>query len=197
MRTLKEWYHNLVVVHQNQFHELGSTATVLGTLHQEFIGEGKIIERKIKQEFFEMRCYSLKIKYLDRHFQRMNRRFYLLNGLNDPSLKYTYVALLLELNKMVAVAHMDFSTMSMGQIHQFTLEVIDKLCRQHQYFSDIMNRKAKYSKACRGEEKACHCSPKKKKVLPSDAKGKRRPLNFFRKSWRKEKARGQRCFICN
>ena len=120
-------------------HELGSTATVLGTLHQEFIGEGKIIERKMRQEFFEMRCCSLKIKDLDRHFKRMNQRFYLLNGLNDPSLKNTYVASLPEeiqpeLNKMVATAQMDFSTMSMGQIHQFTLEVIGKLCRQHQYF---------------------------------------------------------------
>ena len=80
-----------------------------------------------------MRCCSLKIKDLDRHFQRMNQRFYLLNGLNDPSLKNTYVASLpeeikLELNKMVAAAQMDFSTMSMGQIHQFTLEVVDKLC---------------------------------------------------------------------
>ena len=108
---------------------MGSIAIVLGTLHQEFIREGKIIERKIKQEFFEMRCCSLKIKDLDRHFQRMNQRFYLLNGLNDPSLKNTYVASLpeeikLELNKMVAAAQMDFSTMSMGQIHQFTLEVV-------------------------------------------------------------------------
>jgi len=132
-----------------------------------------------------MRCCSLKIKDLDRHFQRMNQRFYLLNGLNDPSLKNTYVALALllkeiqpELNKMVAPAQMDFSTMSMGQIHQFTLEVIDKLCRQHQYFYDIMNRKAKYSKACKKpflEIKCKECSPKKKKVLPSDAKGERRP----------------------
>ncbi|RZC12322.1 Protein NRT1/ PTR FAMILY 8.3 [Glycine soja] len=60
--TLKEWYHNLGAVRQNQFHEL-------------------------------------------RHFQRMNQRFYLLNGLNDPSLKNTYVASLPEeiqpeLNKM-------------------------------------------------------------------------------------------------
>ena len=89
--TLKEWYHNLGAVRQNQFHELESTATILGTLHQEFIGEGKIIKRKIGQEFFEMRCCSLKIKDLDRHFKRMNQRFYLLNGLNDPSLKNTYV----------------------------------------------------------------------------------------------------------
>ena len=81
-----------------------------------------------------MRCCSLKIKDLDRHFQRMNQRFYLLNGLNDPSLKNTYVASLPEeiqpeLNKMVAAAQTDFSTMSMGQIHQFTMEVVDKLCR--------------------------------------------------------------------
>ncbi|KAH1160510.1 hypothetical protein GLYMA_11G236000v4 [Glycine max] len=32
--TLKEWYHNLGAVRQNQFHELGSTTAVLGTLHQ-------------------------------------------------------------------------------------------------------------------------------------------------------------------
>ncbi|KAG4909918.1 hypothetical protein JHK87_056034 [Glycine soja] len=32
--TLKEWYHNLGAVRQNQFHELGSTAAVIGTLHQ-------------------------------------------------------------------------------------------------------------------------------------------------------------------
>ena len=112
-KVIEECYHNLGAVCQNQFHELGSTAAVLVTLHQEFIGEGNIIERKIRQEFFEMRCYSLKIKDLDKHFQRMNKRFYLLSGLNDPSLKNTYVASLPEeiqpeLNKMVAVAQMDF-----------------------------------------------------------------------------------------
>ncbi|KAG5032675.1 hypothetical protein JHK82_016250 [Glycine max] len=207
--TLKEWYHNLGVVHQNQFLELGSTTAVLGTLHQEFIGEGKIIERKIRQEFFEMRCCSLKIKDLDRRFQRMNQRFYLLDGLNDPSLKNTYVASLPEeiqpeLNKMVAAAQMDFSTMSMGKINQFTLEVVDKLCRQHQYFSDIMNRKVKYSRACKKpyleikcKEKTCHCSPKKKKALQTHTKEKRRPLKFFRRSQRRGKSRGQRCFICH
>jgi len=139
----------------------------------------------------------------------MNKRFYLLNGLNDHSLKNTYVTSLPEemqpeLNKMVAAAQMDFSTMSMGQIHQFTLEVVDKLCRQHQYFSDIMNKKAKYSRACKKpyleikcREKTCHCSPKKKKALQADTKRRRRPLKFFRRSQRKGKSRGQRCFICN
>ncbi|KAL5130686.1 polyprotein [Glycine soja] len=105
---------------------------------------------------------------------------------------------------MVAAAQMDFSTMSIGQIHQFTLEVVDQLCRQHQYFSDIMNRKIKYSIACKKpyleikcRETTCHCSPKKKKVLQADTKGKRRPLKFFRRRQRKGKSKGQRRFICN
>ena len=38
---------------------------------------------------------------------------------------------------------------------------------------------------------------KEKKILQADTKGKRRPLKFFRKSRRKGKSRGQRCFICN
>ncbi|KAH1193514.1 polyprotein [Glycine max] len=139
----------------------------------------------------------------------MNQRFYLLNGLNDPSLKNTYEAsfpeeIQPELNKMVAAAQMDFSTMSMGQIHQFTLEVMYKLCRQHQYFSDIMNRKTKYTRACKKpyleikcREKTCHCSPKKKKALQTHTKEKRRPLKFFKRSQRRGKSRGQRCFISN
>ena len=67
-----------------------------------------------------------------------------------------------------------------------------------------MNRKAKYIRTCKMpyleikcSEKTFHCSPKKKKVLQTDTNGKRRPLKFFRKSGRKGKSRGQRCFICN
>ncbi|RDX69503.1 hypothetical protein CR513_51374, partial [Mucuna pruriens] len=47
--TLKEWYHNLGAVRQNQFHELGTSVVVLGALHEEFIGDGAIIDRKIRQ----------------------------------------------------------------------------------------------------------------------------------------------------
>ncbi|QCD84057.1 hypothetical protein DEO72_LG2g4407 [Vigna unguiculata] len=123
-----------------------STAAVLGALHEEFIGDGAITDRKIRQEFFEMKCCSLNMKDLDRHFKRMIQRFYLLNGGNDPSLKNTYVASLPvdlqpELNRMAIAAQKDFSHMTMGQIHQMTKEAVDKLCRQHQHFSDILNQR--------------------------------------------------------
>lgn len=65
------------------------------------------------------------MKDLDKHFQRMNQRFYLLNGLNDPSLKNIYVASLPsdiqpKLNRMAMASQKDFKIMIMGQIHQMT-----------------------------------------------------------------------------
>ena len=137
--TLKEWYHNLGTVRQNQFHELGRTSVVLGALHEEFIGDGSIIDKKLRQEFFEMKCCSVKIADLEKHYQRMSKRSYHLNGLNDPSLKNTYVASLPveiqpELNRMVIAIQKDFTSLTLGQIHQMTLEAVDKLCRQHKFF---------------------------------------------------------------
>jgi len=41
--TMKEWYHKLSAVCQNQFHELNTTATVLGALHEEFIGDVALV----------------------------------------------------------------------------------------------------------------------------------------------------------
>lgn len=102
-------------------------------------------DRKTRQEYFEMKCCSLKVKYLERHHQRMSRRFYLLNGFNDPSLKNTYVSSLPqelqpEIHKMAATAQNDINMMSLGQIHQMTVEALEKLCRLHQYFSDVVNQ---------------------------------------------------------
>ncbi|RDX60144.1 hypothetical protein CR513_61742, partial [Mucuna pruriens] len=155
--TLKEWYHHLGAVRQNQLHELGSSAAILGILHEEFIGDGGVIDKKIRQEYYEMKCCSIKMKDLDKHFQRMLRRFYLLNGPNDPSLKNTYVASLLEelqpeINRMAMAAQKEFSTMSMGQIHQMTQEALDKLCRQHKYFSDVLKQKGKFNKSGRNPD---------------------------------------------
>ncbi|CAI8609583.1 unnamed protein product [Vicia faba] len=90
--TMKEWYHNLGAFKQDELHHLESTTNILGVLHQEFIRDMDMFNRKDRQEFFEMKCCSLKTKDLDKHYHRMSQRFYLLNGYNDPSLKNTYVS---------------------------------------------------------------------------------------------------------
>ena len=203
--TLKEWYHNLGAVRQDQFHTLGSTAAVLGALHEEFIGDRAITDRKIRQEFFEMKCCSLSMKDLDRHFKRMIQRFYLLNGGNDPSLKNTYVASLPvdlqpELNRMAIAAQKDFSHMTMGQIHQMTKEAVDKLCRQHQHFSDILNQRSRFAKACNKPYQQIKCKEKcicsHKKTKNTEPPKKKKSFKFFKKKKTKGRTPNQNCFIC-
>jgi len=213
-RTLKEWYHNLGTVRQNQFHELGRASAVLGALHEEFIDDGSIIDKKLRQEFFEMKCCSVKIDDLEKHYQRMSKRFYLLNGLNDPSLKNTYVASLPveiqpELNRMAIAIQKDFTSLTLGQIHQMTLEAVDKLCRQHKFFADIMNQKSKFDKACKKSyleikcKKSCsgncsrNCSKKKKGRENLEERKKRKSFKSFKKKKIRGRRNDQRCFICN
>ncbi|KAI5405968.1 hypothetical protein KIW84_052642 [Lathyrus oleraceus] len=114
--TMKEWYHNLGTFKQDELHHLETTANILGVLHREFIGDMEMFDRKNKQEFFEIKCCSLKTKDLDRHYHRMTQRYYVLNGYNDPS--NTYLSSLPqelqpEIHRMLATTQRDIKTMSL------------------------------------------------------------------------------------
>lgn len=69
--TMKEWYHNLGTFKQDELHLLETTTNIIDVLHREFIGDMEIFDRKSRQEFFEMKCFSLKIKDLDKHYHRI------------------------------------------------------------------------------------------------------------------------------
>lgn len=53
-------------------------------LHEEFIGDRVINDMEIRQYFFKMKFFSIRMKDLDKHFHRMSHRFYLLNGVMIP-----------------------------------------------------------------------------------------------------------------
>lgn len=57
--TLKKWYHNLGTFKQDDL----LAAAVLGVLHNEFIGDMEIYDRKSRQEFFEI---SSNVYYLSK-----------------------------------------------------------------------------------------------------------------------------------
>lgn len=115
-------------------------------LHREFISDIEIFDRKNRQKFFEIKCYSLKAKDLDNNYHRMTHRYYFLNGYNDPSLKNTYVSSLPQelhpkIYRMLAATQKDIKTMSLGQIQQVTLEALEKLCSFHHQFSEVIEQK--------------------------------------------------------
>ncbi|CAK8532419.1 unnamed protein product [Lathyrus sativus] len=211
--TMKEWYHNLGAFKQDELHRLETIASVHGVLHREFIGDMEIFDRKIRQEFFEMKCCSLKRKHLDKHNHRMAHRYYVLNGYNDPILKNTYVSSLPqelkpEIHRMLAKTQKDIKTMSLGQIHQVNLEALEKLCSFYHQFSEIIEKNTKFTQACKKpyleikcKDKRCGCLTKNKhkKYTKSHRtfKGKKRKnMKFFRRKPFRGKGKNQRCFIC-
>jgi len=189
---------------------------VISTIHFEFLGNVDIVNKEIRKEYFEMKCCSLKLKDIERHFQRIQQRFYQLNGYNDPSLKSTYVSSLLEeiqgeMYRMLNIQNKEIIQMTLGEIHQTCIVALDKLCSQQQLLEGIMKNQKKYSKTCRKKyleikckKKDCSCKskpfskgrnfrrlPKYKKRY----KGKREVKFFKQKSFPRKK-KGNRCFIC-
>ncbi|WVZ19356.1 hypothetical protein V8G54_006678 [Vigna mungo] len=80
-----------------------------------------------------------------------------------------------------------------------TKEAIDKLCRQHQYFSDLMNNKGKFGRAYKKSyleikcKDKCSCQNKKNKG-DKPSKWKEKNLKFFKKKNFRKKSQGQRCY---
>jgi len=214
--TLKEWYQSIGTVNQDLLHRMESTDAVISAIHFEFLGNIDTVNKEIRKEYFEMKCCSLKMKDIERHFQRMQQRFYLLNGYNDPSLKNTYVSSLPEevqgeMYRMFNMQNKEITQMTLGEIHQTCIVALDKLCNQQQLLEGILKNHKRYSKNCKKnyleikcKKKDCSCKsksfPKGKSFTKYSKhrkkfKGKRKVKFFKNKSFRGKK-KGTKCFIC-
>jgi len=174
------------------------------------------VNKEIRKEYFEMKCCSLKLRDIERHFQRMQQRFYQLNGYNDPSLKNTYVSSLSEeiqgeIYKMLNMQNKEITQLTLGEIHQTCIVALDKLCNQQQLLEGIMKNQKRYSKTCKKKyleikckKKDCSCKNKsfskgrsfmKHSKHKKRFKGKRK-VKFFKPKSFQGKRKGTKCFIC-
>ena len=58
--VLKEWYCSLGPIRQDELQKIDSTNTVIAALHHEFLGDQSLVQKKIRKEFFDMKCCSFK-----------------------------------------------------------------------------------------------------------------------------------------
>nr|KYP69085.1 polyprotein [Cajanus cajan] len=208
--TLKEWYISLGRVNQDNLHRT-FIDEFLGGLQYHFLGESTLIDQIIRREYFEMRCCSLEKEDLDRNYQRMSQRFYQLNGMNDASLKNTYVSSLPEelqeeMWRILQQSNKDVLQMTMGEIYQTSISALDKICNQQRLFKKMIDEQPKYKKVCKKgylqikcKDSSCHCkdrsNKKKKKFKSFRKKGKKKFKFFKRKPFRGKGSNGRR-FIC-
>ncbi|KAL5732457.1 hypothetical protein ACOSQ2_032149 [Xanthoceras sorbifolium] len=86
-----------------------------------------------------MKCCSLKRKDLNFHFKKMSHKYYMLNGLDDETLRQVYInslpdELQAKIHRHMASTRRDLRNTSLGEIHQIKL------------FSNMLKDKAKFDK---------------------------------------------------
>lgn len=95
-------------------------------IHNEFLGEATHQTTIVREEFFSMKCWFFKRKDLERHYNIMSKRFYLLKGMDDPNLKQAFLNSLSnplgnEAFKLMETKRFAVQTASLGEIYQNAL----------------------------------------------------------------------------
>lgn len=94
--SLWDWYFSLQKYHQLEFIYSPTIARTIGIIHDEFIGITMNYEKVNRYEFFKVKCCSYQHKDLERHYQKMSKKFHILHGIDDPSLKQVFITFILE-----------------------------------------------------------------------------------------------------
>ncbi|KAL5845948.1 hypothetical protein ACOSQ3_009472 [Xanthoceras sorbifolium] len=120
--TLRDWYQSFGEYRQLQLVQSPSASHILGIIFKEFIGDFQLIDKQARQEYFEMKCCSLKRKDLNFHFKKISHKYYMLNGLNDETLRQVYInslpdELQAEIHRHMASTRRDLRNTSLGEIH--------------------------------------------------------------------------------
>lgn len=107
----------------------------------------------------------------------------MLGGIDDPSMKHTFITsfprelsdetfcLIKVKNMQVKVKNKQVSTTSAGEIFQYVIEAVEKLCSWHDYFKNLMKGTINIKHGCKrpnlsikGDDlKTCLYRTKKKK----------------------------------
>ena len=216
--SMRDYFTSLGDAKQLMFTGI-SIEDALGMLHAEFVGNLEIFHKRQEQEFYQMKCCSLEIKDLQRHYQRMARTYYQLGGYNSRELRQTFVTsfseeLLPEVTRQINILGRDLGQHGLGELFQYVEQALEKLCEQKKFFKQF-SQNSKIQKACdksylkiKCKDKDCHCRVGKKKqhwkkyskkqTFRRSKKGfkhfKKKGFRSFRRKTSKKKS--DRCFIC-
>ncbi|KDP24983.1 hypothetical protein JCGZ_24312 [Jatropha curcas] len=214
-RSLREWFFSgLSEYQQKQFLASESISAALVTIHTQFLGNYQLIFQQRKQEFFDRKCCSLTFRDLERHYQQMNHLYHEIGGFKDDNLKLTFIASLPQLiqPEVQRMCGTNIANLKLGEIWQFTLTAVDRMCEQQRLFKKIAKGDKLLKTACsqpfqtKCKDSSCHCHPHRSKHSKHSKHSKKsmffpRKKNPFRKMrWFKKKSKSRhksdRCYIC-
>jgi len=163
-----------------------------------------------------MKCCSFKRKDLEKHYERMLKRFYALNSIDDVNLKQTYLNSLPEplgnkTSRLLSFKNATVAQASLGEIFQMSLATLEKLCNHQKFFKQMHEEGKLLRRACdrsdfsiKCKEKKCGCSTnyqKEKKFKKKWQKkyphlSSKKKWKFFRKKSQRDFKKSDRYYIC-
>ncbi|KAK4583122.1 hypothetical protein RGQ29_026064 [Quercus rubra] len=216
---LREWWINLGEYRQRQAAQSNTLEDFFTIVHNKFLGSATHYTEVAREEFLLMKCCSFERKDLEKHFDRMSRRYYSFNGMDDVNTKHTFLNSLLELLgdetlRMMNLQRITLQQASLGEIYQHVIIALEKLYNQRKFLSEIDKVHGKLKDNCRRKdlqikcyEKNCACPQKKryhfKKYFGKKGRyaGKKK-TTFRKKKWkflRRKQFKGKTsktCFVC-
>ena len=172
---LREWWINLEEYRQRQAAQSNTLEDFFTIVHNEFLGSATHYTEVAREEFLLMKCCLFERKDLEKHFDRMSRRYYSFNGMDDVNTKHTFLNSLPEslgdeTLHMMNLQRITLQQASLGEIYQHGLIALEKLYNQRKFLSEIDKVHSKLKDNCRRKdlqikcyEKNCAC-PQKKKI---------------------------------
>ncbi|ESQ50196.1 hypothetical protein EUTSA_v10002230mg [Eutrema salsugineum] len=204
---LRQWWISLRDYRPLQIRQSQSVDTVMGHIHNKFLA---------REEYMSMRCCSFKKKDLEKHYERMSKRFYALNGIDNVNLKQAYLNSLPEplgnkTSRILSLKNMTLNQASLGEIYQISLAALEKLCNHQKFFKQLQEQGKLLGRAydrpdlsikCKAKRCGCFTSNKQEKNSRNKWQ-KRYPKLSGGKNWKfftRKKQRGykksDRCYIC-
>ena len=171
------------------------------------------------EEFLLTKCCSFERKDLEKHFDKMLRRYYSFNGMDDGNAKHTFLNSLPEplgeeTLRMMNPQKITLQQASLGEIYQHVLIALEKLCNQRKFLSEIDKIHSKLKDNCKRNdlqikcyEKNCVCPTKRRDHFTKYSWKKRHYVGQKKKTFRKKKWKFLRrkqfkgktlkvCFVC-
>ena len=162
-RRLREWWINLGEYRKRQAAQCNTLEDFFTIVHNEFLGSVTHYTEVAREEFLLMKCCSFERKDLEKHFDRMSRRYYSFNGMDDVNAKHTFLNSLPEplgdgTLRMMNLQKITLQQASLGEIYQHVLIALEKLCNQRKFLFEKVHSKLKDN--CRRKDLQIKCYEK-------------------------------------
>ena len=188
-------------------------------IHNEFLGSPTHFTEVPREEFLLMKCCAFERKDLEKHFDRMSRRYYSFNVMDNVNAKHTFLNSLPEplggeTFRMMNLKKITLQQASFGEIYQHVLIALEKLYNQRKFLLEIDKVHSKLKDNCKRKdlqikcyEKNCACPTKRRDHFKKYSWKKRHYAGHRKKSFRKKKWKSFRrkqfkgktskvCFVC-